>query len=101
MGTIGVIGVLISIVLIIYLGYKGVNLVLNSLLAAVIIIVTNAMPFWDAITNGYIPSMQSFVGSYMLLLAELSRWHLHFRVSPHLQIPYPICSAHMLLQHCL
>ena len=67
MGTIGVIGVLISIVLIIYLGYKGVNLVLNSLLAAVIIIVTNAMPFWDAITNGYIPSMQSFVGSYMLL----------------------------------
>lgn len=67
MSVIGVAGVLISIVLIIYLGYKGVNLVLNSLLASVIIIVTNAMPFWDAVANGYIPSMQNFVGSYLLL----------------------------------
>ena len=67
MNVIGVLGVLVSIALIIYLGYKGVNLVINSLLATAIIIVTNMMPFWETITEGYIPSMKNFVGSYFLM----------------------------------
>lgn len=67
MNIIGALGVLVSIALIIYLGYKGVNLVINSLLATSIIIVTNAMPFWSTIADGYIPSMKNFVGSYFLM----------------------------------
>jgi H+/gluconate symporter-like permease len=73
MNVIGVIGVLASIALVIVLGYKGVNLVLNSLLASIIIILTNGMPFWDTVSKGYIPAFQNFVGGYflMFLLASI------------------------------
>lgn len=64
------IGLLISLVLLMYLALKGVNVILASLLCAIIVAVTNHLSIADAIMNHYSTGplgLFSFAGKFFLL----------------------------------
>lgn len=63
---LGAIGLIIGIVLLIILTLKGVNVVISSLVASVIVIVTNGLPFWNTFVNEYSSGFGSFMTTYFL-----------------------------------
>lgn len=53
MEIIGVIGLLLAIASLIFLSYRGVNAFIASLIASLVVIVTNMLPFWETFAGGY------------------------------------------------
>ncbi len=64
---IGVIGLLLAITCLIVLSYKGVNAFIASLIASVVVIITNMLPFWGTLSGAYATGFKNFAGSYFLL----------------------------------
>ncbi len=52
MEIIGVIGLLLAIASLIFLSYRGVNAFIASLIASLVVIVTNMLPFWETFAGG-------------------------------------------------
>lgn len=67
MGVVGVLGLLAAVILLIVLIYRGVNSIPASILAGVVVIVTNQMDIWTALTDGYGVAMKDFTGSYLIM----------------------------------
>lgn len=67
MNTIGIIGLLLAISCLIVLSYKGVNAFIASLIASVVVIITNALPFWETLAGSYATGFKNFAGNYFLL----------------------------------
>ena len=67
MDTIGIIGLLLAISCLIVLSYKGVNAFIASLIASVVVIITNALPFWETLAGSYATGFKNFAGNYFLL----------------------------------
>lgn len=67
MNTIGIIGLLLAISSLIVLSYKGVNAFIASLIASVVVIITNALPFWETLAGSYATGFKNFAGNYFLL----------------------------------
>lgn len=67
MHVIGIIGLLLAIAALIGLIYKGVNAFIASIIAAVIVIITNGLPFWGTFAGAYGTGFKNFAGSYFLL----------------------------------
>lgn len=64
---IGVIGLLLAIACLIALSYKGVNAFIASLISALVVIITNSLPFWETWSGAYATGLKNFVGNYFLL----------------------------------
>lgn len=83
--AIGVIGLLLAIACLIVLSYKGINAFVASMIASIIVIVTNMLPsgesFWAPFTGSYASSMMSFVGSYFLLFGLAAAYGEFMKVS--------------------
>lgn len=72
MSAIGVIGLILSVVVLIVGAYKGLGALPLTLLAALVVILTNGIPAWDGFATFY---MQGYTGAYMsyfLLFASSS-----------------------------
>lgn len=67
MNVIGIIGLLLAITCLIVLSYKGVNAFIASLIASVVVIVTNVLPFWGTLAGAYATGFKNFAGNYFLL----------------------------------
>ena len=67
MNVIGTIGLFLGIGSLILLSYKGINSFIASLIASLIIILTNMMPIWSSFSEFYSVGMRSFAGSYCIL----------------------------------
>ena len=67
MEIIGVIGLLLAIACLIFLSYRGVNAFIASLIASLVVIVTNMLPFWETFSGGYATGFKNFAGSYFML----------------------------------
>ena len=67
MSAIGVIGLLLAIACLIILSYKGVNAFIASLIASLVVVVTNLLPFWETFSGAYATGLKNFVGNYFLL----------------------------------
>lgn len=63
----GVLGLLAAVVILIVLIYKGINSIPASILAGLIVIVTNRMDIWGSLTEGYGVAMKDFTGSYLIM----------------------------------
>ena len=74
MEAIGEIGMIIAIVALIYLTFKGMNGFVASLAATVILIVTSGLPFWDTMVNTYAASMGKIFGSYLFMFCVASAY---------------------------
>ena len=64
---IGVIGLVLAIACLIFLSYRGVNAFIASLIASLVVIITNALPFWGTFAGGYATGFKNFAGSYFML----------------------------------
>ncbi|MFG6352457.1 MAG: GntP family permease, partial [Oscillospiraceae bacterium] len=67
MEIIGVIGLVLAIACLIFLSYRGVNAFIASLIASLVVIITNALPFWGTFAGGYATGFKNFAGSYFML----------------------------------
>ena len=64
---IGYVGVVAGIAVLVYSAFKRVNVIVSTCLCAVIIGLTNQMPFWSIFTDYYLPSAGTWVSQYFLL----------------------------------
>lgn len=64
---IQVIGILLAVAGLIFFTYKGVNVYITTILASVVVILTNGVPLWTGLSQGYAMGMAGFVGKYMFI----------------------------------
>ncbi|MFP3156222.1 GntP family permease [Lachnospiraceae bacterium ZAX-1] len=62
-----VIGLLLAMSLLVVLAFKNWGMIPASLVAALIIIVTNRMDVWEAFSVNYATALKNFVGTYLLM----------------------------------
>ena len=63
----GVIGVLVSIALLIYLAFKGWSIIPASLLCSLVVIGTNSAEIWPSISGSYADGFKYFIGAFFLI----------------------------------
>ena len=64
---LGVVGVLISIALVIYLAFKGWSIIPASLLCSLVVIITNDAEIWPSISGSYADGFKYFIGAFFLI----------------------------------
>lgn len=64
---IGIVGVLLGIALVMYLIFKGWNMGVVSVLAALVVIITNRMGIWSSFSESYAESFKNFAGTWFLM----------------------------------
>ncbi|RRD94689.1 GntP family permease [Clostridiales bacterium COT073_COT-073] len=72
MGILGIIGLIIGIVLLIVLAYRGVHMLVTGLLAGLVVILTNGVNIWDTLVTGadgssFSKNMTGFIGAYFIM----------------------------------
>lgn len=67
MNVVGVIGLLVSIVLLVVLVFRGFNVIPVSIFVSIIAIVTNNLGIWEVLSGGYASAMTGFVGNYLIM----------------------------------
>lgn len=65
--TIGILGLVLGLAVLIFLGFRGWGMVPTSLVAALVVVLTNRMDLWEAISVHYGTFMKNYAGSYLLL----------------------------------
>lgn len=63
----GVVGVLASIALVIYLAFKGWSIIPASLLCSLVVILTNNAEIWPSISGSYADGFKYFIGAFFLI----------------------------------
>lgn len=71
---LGAIGMLLGIAVLIVLCVRGFNVLLSSLVASVVVIIFNVLPFWDSILTTYFTGMSSFIGTYLLFFCTAAAY---------------------------
>ena len=64
---LGVIGVLISIALLIYLAFRGWSIIPASLLCSLVVILTNNADIWQGFSVSYADGFKYFIGAFFLI----------------------------------
>ncbi len=64
---LGVVGVLVSIALVIYLAFKGWSIIPASLLCSLVVILTNNAEIWPSISGSYAEGFKYFIGAFFLI----------------------------------
>lgn len=67
MEIFSIVGLLLAIVLLIYLAFKGVSLLVLSLALSVVVAVTSNINITEALTSNYMEGFMGFVGKYFLI----------------------------------
>lgn len=63
----GIIGFILSLVILIYLSFKRWNIILVSLIAAAVVGIFSGINIWSVFSDYYMPSMASYVSSWFLV----------------------------------
>ena len=69
---LGVIGIVVALVVLVALTFKGWHMGVVAIASSLIIILTSQMDIWTTITENFAPSFTSFAGNWFLY----SRWQL-------------------------
>lgn len=67
MGGIGVLGLLIALVVLVVLVFRGYHVLPVTLLASLIVFLTNRFEIWPGFMEGYAPAMTGFIASYLMM----------------------------------
>jgi H+/gluconate symporter-like permease len=65
MALIGLFGIILGIVALIVISYRGGNAFIASLAGAIIVIVANALPFWETFTGAYATALGNFIITFV------------------------------------
>lgn len=66
-GTIGIIGILLGLATLIFLAFRGWDMLPTTIAASLVVILFNKMELWSAFQDGYMVSMKNYAGNFMLL----------------------------------
>ncbi len=66
-GTLGIIGIILGLVTLIILAFKGWGMLPTTIVASLVVVLFNKMDLWTAFQDGYMVSMKNYAGNYMLL----------------------------------
>lgn len=66
-GTIGIIGIILGLGVLIYLAFKGWPMLPTVMIASFIVIIANGMDIWPAFSDGFATSLKNYTGSYVIL----------------------------------
>ncbi len=64
---IGVIGVIVAILLVMVLAYRGWGIIPASLICSLVVIITNSRNLWEALSVDYVEGFTYFAGSFFLI----------------------------------
>lgn len=67
MEAIGIIGVLVSIILLMTLVFRGYHVLPVTILVSVIVFLTNNVSVWSSLQEGYATSLVQFIGNYLIM----------------------------------
>ena len=67
MDVLSVLGLVLGLALLIFMGFKGWGMVPTSIAGSLAVIVTNQMNLWEALDVYYATFMKNYAGSFMLL----------------------------------
>ncbi len=67
MSLVGIIGLLVGLAVLIILTYKGMHVIPVSLIASLIVILSNNVDIWGVLSGDYAVSMKNFVGNYLIM----------------------------------
>lgn len=67
MSALGILGLIIGLAVLIFLTFKGMNVIPVSLIASLIVILTNNADIWGVLSGNYAVSMKNFVGNYLIM----------------------------------
>lgn len=67
LNIIGVLGLVLGLATLIFLGFRGWGMVPTSIVAAFVVIITNRMDVWEAISVHYAEYMRNYAGNYLTL----------------------------------
>ena len=68
MEMIYILGLVLGLAVLILMGFKGWGMVPTSIVASLVVIITNRMDLWEAISQHYGTFMKNYAGSYFLML---------------------------------
>lgn len=72
--TIGAIGLIAAIAILIILSIKGVNPAIASLIASIVVVITSQLPFFDSFITTYQSSLGNFFTTYFLMFCLASAY---------------------------
>lgn len=79
--TLGALGLLLGIAVLIVLCVRGINPFLSALIASLVIIVTNGLNLWDAIIQTWAGGMGGFVSTYLLFFCLAAAYGEMMKIS--------------------
>lgn len=68
--ALSIIGIIIAIAVLMYLAYKGWNIVVYSVISAVIICLFSGINVWDGLKNSWATGTGNYVATWIMLFAE-------------------------------
>lgn len=69
MAIISLIGIVVAVAVFVYLAFKNVNLFVDAVIAAMIIIITAWLPLMDTLKTTYMTGLSGFLKNYLFLFA--------------------------------
>lgn len=72
--TLGAIGLIAAIAILILFSIKGVNPAVASLIASIVVILTSGLPFWDSFITTYQGGLGNFFTTYFLMFCLASAY---------------------------
>lgn len=66
---LGVVGIIVALLVLVYLTFKGWHMGVVAIVSSLIIILTSGMDIWSSITDSFAPSFTSFAGSWFLVFS--------------------------------
>lgn len=67
MQAIGVFGLIIALLILVLLVFKGYHVLPITLLASLIVFIMNGVDIWPSFMEGYMPALTGFVGNYLVM----------------------------------
>lgn len=63
----GVLGIILALIVLVYLVFKGWNMAVVSIISAIIVILTNKMDVWKSLSESFAQGFTSFAGTWFLI----------------------------------
>lgn len=64
---VGIMGIVVALAILIFLAFRRWNMILVSLIASVIVGISNGLVFWSIFSDYYMPGVAGFISSWFLI----------------------------------
>ena len=67
MDIISILGLVLGLAVLIMMGFKGWGMIPTSIVGALVVVITNRMDLWEALSTHYGTFMKNYAGDYFLM----------------------------------